>query len=54
MKTLNKKTVSKMISNFDNELKHIIIADLKAIRGAKNQLMSSIKQGMEADKLSVA
>jgi ubiquinone biosynthesis protein COQ9 len=54
MKILKPNSVSKLVERFDNELKNILMDDLKAIRFAKEQLLNSIKQGMEPDTLSVA
>ncbi len=54
MKTYKQTTVSKLVDRFDNELRTIIMNDLKAIKAAKNQLVTSIQQGLEQDKLSAA
>jgi len=54
MKSFKKTSVSKLIARFDNDLKTILMNDLKAVRSAKNQLLTSIKQGMEPDTLSAA
>ncbi|MBW4890997.1 hypothetical protein KXQ82_14815 [Mucilaginibacter sp. HMF5004] len=54
MKTFKKTSVSKLLVRFDNDLKTILMNDLKAIRSAKSELLNSIKQGMEPDTLSAA
>ncbi len=54
MKTLKNTSVTKMIARFDNDLKAILMNDIKAIRSAKQHLLVSIKQGMEPGTLSVA
>lgn len=51
MKTINQKpAVSKIVAKFDSELKEIIMNDLKAIRGAKNNFLKAIWN----EQLSVA
>ncbi|GAA4319449.1 hypothetical protein GCM10023149_18130 [Mucilaginibacter gynuensis] len=50
MKTYKKPSVSKLVARFDNELKNILMNDLKAIKAAKDQLLNKIS----ADRLSAA
>jgi hypothetical protein len=43
MKTINQKpAVSKLVAQFDNELRAIIMNDLKALKGAKNNFLKAI------------
>jgi hypothetical protein len=50
MKTNQKPAISKLVERFDNELRAIIMNDLKMIKGAKNNFLRAIKN----DQLSVA
>lgn len=50
MKTNNSTPVSKIVKRFDNELKALLMEDLKAIKGAKDQLINSIKQSINTKK----
>lgn len=50
MKTYKKPAISKLVARFDNELRAILMNDLKAIKGAKNHFLKAIKN----DHLSVA
>lgn len=51
MKTINQKpAVSKLVAQFDAQLKEIIMNDLKMLRGAKSQFLRAIKN----EQLSVA
>jgi hypothetical protein len=43
MKTYNKPATSKLVTRFDNELKAILMKDLKAYR-ERNQFVTSNKQ----------
>ena len=54
MKILKIKNVSKMVARFDNELKNILMNDIKLMRTANLELLSRIKQRMEPGTLSVA
>lgn len=55
MKTYNKPSISKLVDRFDNELKNILLDDLKTVKSAKNQLLDSIKQSInQAKGLSAA
>jgi len=42
MKTSKKLSVSKLVARFDNELKNIIMNDLKALKEAKSQFLNTI------------
>lgn len=51
MKTINQKpAVSKLVAQFDNELRAIIMNDLKTLKGAKNTFLKAIWN----EQLSVA
>ncbi|MCC8424306.1 hypothetical protein [Mucilaginibacter sp. UR6-11] len=51
MKTINQKpAISKLVASFDNELREIIMNDLKMLRGAKSNFLKAIKN----EQLSVA
>ncbi|MFD2148062.1 hypothetical protein [Mucilaginibacter antarcticus] len=51
MKTINQKpATSKLVAKFDNELKEIIMNDLRAIKGVKNNFLKLIWN----EQLSVA
>lgn len=52
MKTQNTSTVSKLINRFDNELRNLLMEDLKAVKEAKNQLIDKIKQGVAGSQLA--
>ena len=54
MKTYNKIAVSKLVARFDNELKTILMNDLKAIKAVKNEILNSINVGLNQDGLSAA
>ena len=54
MKTYNKPSISKLVTRFDNELKNMLLEDLKNVRSAKNQLIDTIKQSINAKGLSAA
>jgi hypothetical protein len=54
MKPYTKNSVSKLVDRFDNELKAIIMNDLKAIRAAKNHILNSINPGLNQDSLTAA
>lgn len=43
MKTNKKSSVSKLVAKFDNELKNLLMEDLKALKEAKNQFFNGIK-----------
>jgi hypothetical protein len=49
MKTYNKPSISKLVNRFDNELKNLLLEDLKAVRATKNQILESIKQTMNTN-----
>ncbi|MBS7564140.1 hypothetical protein KHS38_06955 [Mucilaginibacter sp. Bleaf8] len=46
MKTYRKPSISKLVNRFDNELKNLLLEDLKTVRTAKNQLLNTIKQSI--------
>jgi hypothetical protein len=50
MKNYKKPAASKLVARFDNELRAIIMDDLRTIRGAKNQFLKVI----HSQQLSVA
>ncbi|MFD1257337.1 hypothetical protein ACFQ3S_11065 [Mucilaginibacter terrae] len=54
MKTYRKPSISKLVTRFDNELKNMLLEDLKNVKSAKNQLLDSIKQSINAKGLSAA
>jgi hypothetical protein len=52
MKTYNKPSTSKLVARFDNELKNLLMEDLKAFRD-RNKFVTSNKQAV-AQQQSVA
>ncbi|WP_295653780.1 hypothetical protein [uncultured Mucilaginibacter sp.] len=54
MKTIKKPSISQLLTRFDNELKNILLNDLKTMKAAKSGVLNSIKQGMDAGTLSAA
>jgi hypothetical protein len=50
MKTYRKTTVSKLVDRFDNELKILLMDDLKAIR----QIKEKLNTGLNQDSLTAA
>ncbi|CAM3918244.1 hypothetical protein MUGA111182_17150 [Mucilaginibacter galii] len=48
MKNSTKPSITKLVNRFDNELKAMLLEDLKNVRSAKNQLIDSIKQSISA------
>ncbi|MDT3402998.1 hypothetical protein [Mucilaginibacter terrae] len=50
MKTTTKAPISKIVKRFDNELKALLMEDLKAVKSAKNQLIDTIKQSISSKK----
>ena len=50
MKNNQKPAVSKLVARFDNELRNLIMEDLRAIRGVKNHFLKAIR----TEQLSVA
>ncbi len=50
MKTNQKPAISKLVARFDNELRDIIMNDLRILKGAKNNFLRAIKN----EQLSVA
>jgi len=48
MKNSTTPSISKLVNRFDNELKAMLLEDLKNVRSAKNQLIDSIKQSISA------
>jgi hypothetical protein len=53
MKTYNRPATSKLVAKFDNELKNILMEDLKAFR-VKNRFTISNKQASVLQNLSAA
>jgi len=53
MKAQKQTSVSKLVARFDNELKTILMNDLKNARNAKDQLLNSIKESI-GNRLSAA
>jgi hypothetical protein len=54
MKNSRKPSISKLVNRFDNELKAMLLEDLKNVRSAKNQLLDSIKQSISAKGTSLS
>lgn len=48
MKNLRQPSISKLVNRFDNELKAMLLEDLRNVKSAKNQLLDSIKQSISA------
>jgi hypothetical protein len=53
MKTFKKASVKKLVTRFDNDLKAILLNDIKTLR-TKATLLSGRKPAMAPDNLSVA
>ena len=53
MKASNKPATSKLVTRFDNELKNLLMEDLKAFR-ERNQFLPSNKQATAQQQLSAA
>ena len=53
MKTYNRLSTSKLVAKFDNELRNILLEDLKAFR-TKNKFTISNKQASVQQNLSAA
>jgi hypothetical protein len=51
MKALNNKSVLKLVNRFDNELRVILMNDLKAIKSTKEAIIKNLQQ---RDQLSIA
>ena len=54
MKTYRKPSISKLVTRFDNELKSMLLEDLKNVKSAKDQLVDKIKQSINPKGLSAA
>jgi hypothetical protein len=54
MRTYKKIAVNKLVARFDNELRNILMNDLKTMKCVKNQIANTIKHGLNQDNLSVA
>jgi hypothetical protein len=53
MKTFNKPATSKLVTRFDNELKNLLMEDLRSFR-ERNQFSSSNKQEAVQQQLKAA
>jgi hypothetical protein len=53
MKTYNKPSTSKLVARFDNELKNLLMEDLKAFR-SKNKFITSNNQAPVQENLAAA
>ena len=53
MKTFNKPATSKLVTRFDNELKNLLMEDLRSFR-ERNQFSSSNKQAAVQQQLKAA
>ena len=53
MKTYNKPATSKLVARFDNELKNLLMEDLRSFR-ERNQFSSSNKQATVQQQLKAA
>jgi hypothetical protein len=53
MKAYNKPATSKLVTRFDNELKNLLMEDLKAFR-ERTQFLPSNKQATAQQQLSAA
>ena len=47
MKTYNKPSTSKLVTRFDNELRNLLMEDLKAFR-SKNKFAAANKQAQQS------
>jgi len=54
MKTYKKTSAAELVDRFDNELRAILMNDLKAIRAAKDVLINKLKTGLNQDSLTAA
>ncbi|WDF54617.1 hypothetical protein [Mucilaginibacter sp. KACC 22063] len=46
--------VSKLVARFDNELKALLMEDLRAVKTAKNQILEKIANTAAGNRLSAA
>jgi len=54
MKNSRQPSISKLVNRFDNELKAMLLEDLKNVKSAKSQLLDSIKQSISAKGKSLS
>jgi hypothetical protein len=54
MEINTKPSISKLVTSFDNELKAMLLEDLKRVKSTKDELLASIKQSLNVKSLSVA
>jgi len=54
MKNSRQPPVSKLVSRFDNELKAMLLEDLRNVKSAKNSLIDTIKQSISAKSKSLS
>jgi len=54
MKTNSKTSISRLLNSFDNELKNLLMDDLRGIKKAKKKLMESLAQTVNNNTLSAA
>lgn len=54
MKSSAKTSVSKLVARFDNELKSLLMEDLKAVKKAKDQILEKINNTAAGNRLSAA
>ncbi len=54
MRNYRTPSVSKMVKRFDNELKALLLEDLKAVKTAKNKIIDSITQNIKGQSFSAA
>ena len=53
MKTYNKPSTSKLVARFDNELKKLLMEDLKVFKG-RNQFYNANNQDAQKQQLKAA
>ncbi|MEO6524606.1 MAG: hypothetical protein ABIN91_23175 [Mucilaginibacter sp.] len=54
MKIEEKTSTSELVDRFDNELRELLMNDLKAIRATKDSLVNKINKGLNQDSLTAA
>lgn len=54
MRNYRTPSVSKMVKRFDNELKNLLLEDLKTVKNAKNKIIDSLTQNITGHTFSAA
>jgi hypothetical protein len=54
MRNYRTPSVSKMVKRFDNELKTLLLEDLKTVKSAKNKIIDSLTQNLVGQTFTAA